>query len=236
VLARVDRVVADTRGHAEYFHHTLGVERGRLFVVPVGADESLFRCAPMPSRDEGVDVLFYGSFLALQGPEFIVEAARMLAEPGVRVTLLGSGPLHERCVSLARDDARIRFEPWLDYSLLPDRIHRAHLCLGVFGVTPKAGRVIANKVYQCLASGRPVITRASDAYPPELLAQTQSAGLRFVAAGDPAALAAEIDAFVTRDHASAHRQAREVYDRFFSQASVTNSLAVLLGSMGLPAA
>ena len=137
------------------------------------------------------------------------------------MTLLGSGPLHEQCVRLADNHERIRFEPWLEYSLLPARIHRAHLCLGVFGVSPKAGRVIANKVYQCLASGRPVITRSSDAYPSELLAQTHAAGLSFVEPGAPAALAAAIDAFATRDAAVAHRQARDVYDRFFSQASVT---------------
>jgi glycosyltransferase involved in cell wall biosynthesis len=237
ILAGADRVVADTDGHADYFAGTLAVPRARLAVVPVGADETLFRPAPMPPTDAGVEALFYGSFLALQGPEVIVAAASLLRVPRLRITLLGHGPTHARCVSLARGDPRLRFEPWVDYRELAARIHRAHVLLGVFGVTPKAGRVIPNKVYQALACARPVVTRAASCYPPSLLQQPGD-GLCFVPGGDAAALASALDAMsLEADRLALRGQAAgALYARWFSAAQVRRALAALLSSLDLPCA
>ena len=41
---------------------------------------------------------------------------------------------------------------------LPAEIASAALCLGIFGTTAKAARVVPHKVFQCLAVGRPVLT------------------------------------------------------------------------------
>lgn len=237
VLAGADRVIADTHGHADYFATTLRVPRERLAVVPVGADETLFAPAPMPSTQAGVEALFYGSFLALQGPEVIVAAALRLRQPRVRITLLGHGPLHARCVALAGGDRRVRFEPWVEYRQLAARIQRAHIALGAFGSTPKAARVIPNKVYQSLACARPVITRAAPAYPPQVQ-DSPGAGLCFVPAGDATALAAAVDTMAADAGALAGRgqAARALYERCFDAARVRDALAALLVSLGLPAA
>lgn len=234
LLGRMDRVTVDTPAHAEYFNRVLGVDPSRLFVVPVGADETMFVPAPLPSRADGIEALFYGSFLPLQGADTIVRAARLLKRRDVRITLLGSGPTHKECMRLAEGVPRLHFEPWIDYRLVPGRIHRAHCCLGVFGATPKAGRVIPNKVYQSLASGRAVITRASAAYPAGLREVSDDA-MRFVEGGDAGALAAGIDDLAGMELDGMHIKARALFDRHFSQASIAASLAALLKSLGLPA-
>ena len=66
-------------------------------------------------------------------------------------------------------------------------IARAQICLGVFGSSDKAARVIPNKLFQQAAMGKPVITRASPAL--DGLAARFPESLRTVPASDPQALA-----------------------------------------------
>jgi glycosyltransferase involved in cell wall biosynthesis len=63
-----DIVIADTPEHARFFAETLGVEPARLHVVYVGAEESLFTPAAAHTPNSPIEVLFYGSFIPLQGP------------------------------------------------------------------------------------------------------------------------------------------------------------------------
>ena len=46
----------------------------------------------------------------------------------------------------------------LPLAQIPLEIASATLCLGVFGTTDKARRVVPNKVFECVAVGRPVVT------------------------------------------------------------------------------
>jgi glycosyltransferase involved in cell wall biosynthesis len=188
-----DCVIADTPAHADYFAEVLGVPRDRLHVVYVGAEASLFSPAGAPgAAAEGpLEALFYGSFIPLQGPEVVVEAARLYQGPPLRWTLLGDGPLRKSCQARAEGLDNVRFENWLPYTALPERIQRADILLGVFGVTPKANRVIPNKVYQALACGRPVFTRHAEAYPKALLSGVDN-GLIWISPGDARHLADRI--------------------------------------------
>ncbi|MEW5786235.1 MAG: glycosyltransferase [Pseudomonadota bacterium] len=230
-----DLVLADTACHADYFSATLGVSRARTAVVYVGAEGGLFEPAPLPPlRDaEPPEALFYGSFIPLQGPETIVEAARLYAGPPVRWTLLGDGPLRQACRDRARGLESVRFEGPVPYDRLGERIHRAHILLGVFGTTPKAGRVIPNKVFQALACGRGVITRQAEAYPPELQDSTGS-GLSFVAPGDAGALARAVARLAGDPEALARqgREARQTYEERFGPQVLSAQLAAALAGLG----
>ena len=85
-----------------------------------------------------------------------------------------------------------------------------NLCLGIFGDTGKAARVIPNKVFQILSAGAPLITRDSPAIR-ELLSPDMP-GVYLVPPADPDALLAAVREF--RDtHGpkgrSLHREAAE---------------------------
>ena len=41
---------------------------------------------------------------------------------------------------------------------VPREIAAGSLCLGIFGTSAKAGRVVPNKLFECLAVGRPIVT------------------------------------------------------------------------------
>lgn len=190
LFKRADILLADTWPHADYFSKEFGVPAEHITVVYVGAEEPLFHLAPMPDHSDGspVEALFYGSFIELQAPQIIIEAARNYQGPPVRWTLLGKGPLRAECEHLARGLDNVHFENPVPYERLPARIHKADILLGVFDAGAKAGRVIPNKVFQSLACGRPVVTRKSAAYPPGCVGGVD-AGLHWVEAGNPHDLA-----------------------------------------------
>ena len=73
----------------------------------------------------------------------------------------------------------------MPYQELLQRIHAADVCLGIFGATEKAARVIPNKVFQIIASGRPLITADTPAAR-ELL--EPGPAIQLVPAADPDAL------------------------------------------------
>jgi glycosyltransferase involved in cell wall biosynthesis len=221
-----DIVLADTTEHARFFTETLGVAREKVHIVYVGAEEALFSPSPNPHPPNNpVEVLFYGSFIPLQGPQIIIEAARLYQGPPVNWVLLGNGPLLDDCKRKAQGLPNVAFEGWVPYAGLPDRIRRADILLGVFGTTPKTQRVIPNKVFQALACGMPVITGSAPAYP----AQTggNDAGITFVTAGNANELADAVGRLALNPAGlQRHGDAsRSLYERYFSLRLIEQQLS-----------
>jgi len=160
-LSLPDLALADTLEHAHYFRERLAAPDARVRVLPVGYDDELFR-PTLPSDDrDGVRVLFYGSYLPLHGVDVIVDAAlRLRGERGIRFELIGGGQTFDEVTRRLRDErpGNVSVEARVDAATLPARIAQASICLGIFGHTAKAARVVPNKVYQCMGMGRAVIT------------------------------------------------------------------------------
>lgn len=235
LFQRADLVLADTREHARFFVETLGVQAQRAHVVFVGAEESLFRPEPVAEKQPGepLEALFFGSFIPLQGTSVIIEAARRYQGPPLRWTLIGAGPELAARKLAAADLPNVGFEAWVDYAALSERIRRADILLGVFGITQKAGRVIPNKVFQALACGKPLVTRRAAAYP-EALADATGTGIVWLPAGDAAALAAALGELAEnpRGLAEMGRQARATFDAHFSETAIKAHLAAALRALG----
>ena len=233
----MDMVVADTGPHAEFFVRRFDLAMDRLAVIQVGAEEPLFAPAPPDRAHQGpVEVLFYGSFIGLQGPEFIVEAAKLYDGRPVSWHLLGAGPLLADCRAAADGMDNVVFEPWIDYRRLPARIQDADILLGVFGASEKAGRVIPNKVYQALACGRPVITRRSGAYPADL--DRPDSGVAFVSPGNARALASAVAGWVSQRDRLPELSASAIasYGCHFSNAAIREQLSDALARLGFEVA
>jgi len=162
-----DIVLADTLAHADYYAREFGIDRSKFKRVPVGVPEDFFSLFRMGSEKENRKigyflVQFYGSFLPLQGIEHIVQAARIVArkDKAIRFELIGSGqtfPMIKRLVEeMGLENIVLR--DWIPFKELPEVVSRADICLGIFGNTEKAFRVVPNKVFQCLSLEKPVIT------------------------------------------------------------------------------
>ena len=184
-LRCADVVIADTDAHARFYAERFGVARERLGVARVGAEAAVFKPAPPPPGRPRT--LFYGKLSPLHGLDTLLEAARMPGTPPVR--LVGDGQLGDWLAEELRRDRPPGFEhvPWVEYERLGEELAAAGICLGVFGRSEKAARVVPNKVYHAMSVGRPVITADTPAAR-EVLEHERTALL--VPAGDAAALAA----------------------------------------------
>lgn len=185
------RVVLDTGAHAEYFKRRYGLAAERAASVFVGVEPEAF--PPLAAKTDGgeLTVLFYGQFIPLHGIETIVRAAQESVDEPIRWVLIGRGQEEKRIRGLlASAPAKVEWIEWVNYEELRNHIARSDVCLGIFGDTEKASRVIPNKVFQVLSSGAPLITRDSPAIR-ELLSPDMP-GVYLVPAADADALLAVV--------------------------------------------
>jgi len=188
-LAAATRVVIDAEAHRRYLIDTFGLHPERVVTWYLGADHTAFKPTPFPERAGTVRVVFYGTFLPLHGAHTILgAAARLRDHPGIEWLLVGDGPERPACLAQAgaAGAARMDFRDWVAYDALGEMIAEADICLGIFGVTPKAQMVIPNKVFQAAMVGRPVITADTPAIR-EIFTHGETAWL--CPPGDPEALA-----------------------------------------------
>ena len=168
VLFRLpDLVIADTDVHASFFAGTYGARR--VSTSYVGASSHFYDVHGGSGQSESLSdrfkVLFYGSYIPLHGIEYIVEAARILKDQNIRFEIIGAGQIFDTISAqvIESGSENVRLVDWATRQEIVKAIAEADLCLGIFGLTPKANRVIPNKVFECLAAGKPVLTRDSDA-------------------------------------------------------------------------
>jgi glycosyltransferase involved in cell wall biosynthesis len=156
-----DYVLVDTQAHGRYFAEKFGVPPEAFRQVWVGADDDLLGPIERPPSDKFI-VFFYGNFNPLQGVEHIVRAAHLLEGAGERMTfrIMGEGQTHREVRRLThRLGVRtIEFWPGRPYRELGPIMATSDVCLGIFGTSGQARRVVPNKVFDALAMARPVVT------------------------------------------------------------------------------
>ena len=187
-----DKVILDTTAHGEFFQRHYKIAPGKIGAVFVGVEPEVFPPVTEKIRQvdkKGLSLLFYGQCIPLHGIPTIIRAARLLRGKAYDFTIIGSGQELEYVQQMMDEQPleSVRLIPWVEYQTLHQLINKADVCLGIFGDSDKAGRVIPNKVFQIIQSEKPLITRASVAMQ-ELLAP-ETPGVFFVDAASPQALA-----------------------------------------------
>ena len=216
-------VVVDTPEHADFFARFTHRARKHFAVLWVGAEESAFAAAPDPGDD--ACILWYLTYIPLHGFETVARAAALLTDDGLRFRLIGDGQDRGEAEDLARTLGltNMEFVAPVPEDELANEIGRASICLGVFGTSDKAARVVPNKVFQCAAAGRVIITAATPA-----IATAFVDALLTVPVGDAQALADAIRNLRGPARIQAAARARAVFVERFSETALARDLDGIL--------
>ncbi len=196
-----DKIFLDTEAHARYFEWLFNIRPNTIGRVYVGAETNIFTVSKDTifenSKEKHFTVLFYGQFIPLHGIDIIIEAAKKVELLGeaIQWKIIGQGQEEKHIDKLINDLEIKSIERilWIPYNQLPEFIRESDICLGIFGTSEKAKRVIPNKVFQTLAVNRPLITGHTPAVC-ELLKEIPetSSYIHLIPCGDANALAATI--------------------------------------------
>jgi glycosyltransferase involved in cell wall biosynthesis len=215
-------VLVDTPSHGDYFVQATGISADRVRVLWLGAQEDVFRPQPGIEPTPGL-VVFHGTFIPLQGLPTIIRAAKLLEDKRIRFRIVGDGQERPAIEQLVRDLAvsNVELVGRVPREQVPREIASASLCFGIFGTSEKAGRVVPNKLFECLAVGRPVVTADTPA-----IRTAFSGEVEVVPPGDPEALAAKIESLLADperlDELSSAGRAR--FERDYSEVALGRQL------------
>jgi glycosyltransferase involved in cell wall biosynthesis len=160
-----DRVIIDTAAHARYVEELFDLAPGSVGSVPVGVEEGHFQWQAPAIPGARPQVLFYGQLIPLHGIEVVLSAALSDRGKAFDWVIIGAGQdtAKVRAALGTQTPDHVTWSSWAPYAELKEWIAKSDICLGIFGGSRKAASVIPNKVYQALACGRHVVTRASPA-------------------------------------------------------------------------
>ena len=222
-----DIIVLDTVEHQELVP---AEQRDKTVVVLVGSSQHFFDAGAVRKASgtkAPLQVFFYGNYTPLQGAPVIGRAITRLKTP-MNITMVGSGQdeIEAKRAASASKNVAVTWIPWVEGAALAELMASQDICLGIFGTTSKAQRVVPNKIFHGAATGCALVT--SDT-PPQRRVLHDAA--LFVPAGDDEALAMAIEELAT-DRKELKRLQKAAHERAlksFTPKAVVKPLLDVLG-------
>lgn len=167
-LSLPDRLIQDTSEYVRWFQNEYGLSPERFSLVPTGADNRIFDPTKVEPIEKSGDfqVLYYGTYIPNHGVMKMAEAIRLLAHhEDIQFEFIGDGPdkIAFEGFLIQNGIGNVRLVDWMTPEELLTHIAGADLCLGAFGDTPQSLMTIQNKIYECMAMGKAIITGESPA-------------------------------------------------------------------------
>lgn len=146
----------------------------KVIVVPIGAPRVWYTKPIIPNSSRLISIVFFGLFTPLQGSVIIAEALNILTKRNIsfQATLIGRGQDYQSVHHCLHDNINVRWIDWLNENKLVEEVAAHDICLGIFGESPKANRVVPQKLFLGAAAGCALLT--SDT-PPQRHAFSSSA-------------------------------------------------------------
>lgn len=160
-------VLVDTQANKTMFIEAFGLHPDKVLSLPLAIDEKCFNSieAVDPVKNDSViTVLFVGTLIPLHGIPVLLDAVRLLSsEHRIAFRFIGDGQLAsdvESFVGKEKPEQFVWIREWCSLERIACEVSSADICLGVFGGTEKAARVLPFKLYMYLAAGRAVISQS----------------------------------------------------------------------------
>ena len=191
----VQRFIALSRDLERYLLRDVGIRADKLVQIYNGVDTERFVSAVARNPAATIVVGTVGRMKAVKNQTLLCQAFVALLERrpdlvgGVRLKLIGDGPLRQDCAELV---AAAQRQDWVEFAGDSAQVAEQMRGLDVF-VLPSLAEGISNTILEAMASSLPVIATAVGGNV-ELVVDGESGSL--VASGDVAALSAAIERYV----------------------------------------
>jgi len=155
-------IILNTNLHSKYFSKEFGIDIHKFRRVFVGTDDDVFYPRKSNKHDDIFLVYFHGTHIPRHhGIEYILKAAKILEkQKRIKFRIVGykqTDTIIQKFLNGSKLKNIELIEKWIPYEKLPILMKDADACLGVFGTSMKTKRVIANKLYEIIAMGKPLI-------------------------------------------------------------------------------
>ena len=173
------RIVAVTRGIVEGLVEE-GIAREKILLVPNGVDDWMLEAAenPVEIEDSPLRVIYCGALGRMNSLPQILDAAAHLHREPVEIVFIGDGDERSRLEERVRREGleAVRFVDALPKREAFEELRRAGALVVTTWDVAFQKMVLANKLFDYLAAGRPVIVAAAG----EMAELVEEAGCGFV--------------------------------------------------------
>ncbi len=162
LMSTADYLLVDTKLNGKMLQLDYCLPDSKMKSIPIGIDENLWIPTDFKLQNK-FKVVFWCTFIPLHGAEVVAKAAEIVGKqfPQIEFIVIGTGQLAKKFAQLI-GDLHLNNLKWDNRFIALHKIQKyvneAHCCLGIFGDNNKSQRVIPYKIYQSLASAKPVIT------------------------------------------------------------------------------
>ena len=165
-FATADAIVVDTPDNGRHYSELFAIGSNKITAIPLSIPELPRQPSTVRKTDDGVfTCLFMGSLVPLQGISTLLKAIDLLQpEAQIRFEFIGDGQHAELIEDFQHTHPHAQLH-WQQTMLATDsliaHIADADLCLGIFGHSDKADRVLPYKLYYYAAMGKAFLSKNS---------------------------------------------------------------------------
>jgi glycosyltransferase involved in cell wall biosynthesis len=235
LVRRADCIMVNSPG---FIPHIRSLGASRIELVPNGADPSMFEVLPADDRFRREHdlvgkfvVLYAGAHGMSNDLGVVLDAARLVTDPGIQFVLVGDGKDKPALITRARSLrlSNVTFVGSLPKREMPRVLGASDACLAILKPLEAYKTTYPNKVFDYMAAARPVVLAIDGAI--REVVENAHCGL-FVRPGDAAALADAVSTLAGHPDVAQEmgRHGREYLSRHFSRDQIAARLVEVLES------